>query len=150
MDDSAMKITQESWAMVEREIPNWTDIFYDKMFSDPNIAKLFPFSAGDFKTNEKFQTHTQKVRDTMHTAMTSIREFEKLGPVLKKMGERHADYGVIPEHSVNFKEAFLHTLKTGYGDKWNEDLDDAWNQCVDALLEPFEDGLNEALAAKNQ
>lgn len=149
MDDHAMKTTQESWAMVEREIPHWPEIFYDKMFTDPSIAKQFDFSGGDFKNNERFKAHTQKVKDTLHTAMTSLEEFDKLRPVLKKMGARHAGYGTKVEHSDNFREAFLHTLRLGYGDKWNDDLDDAWNQCLDALLEPFEEGLGEALAEQD-
>ncbi len=141
-----MKITQESWAMVEKEVPHWPEIFYDQMFADPSVAKLFPFSSGNFKENPKFQEHTQKVKDTMHTAMTSIKEFDKLRPVLYKMGQRHVAYGTLPEHSTNFKNAFLFTLKAGYGDKWNEDLDDAWNQCVDALLDPFTEGVSDAMA----
>lgn len=78
-----MKITQESWAMVEREIPHWPNIFYTKMFSDPGVAKLFKFSDGDFINNPTFQAHTQKVKDTLHTAMGSLDAFDKLGPVLK-------------------------------------------------------------------
>lgn len=40
------------------------------------------------------------------------------------MGERHAAYGCLPEHSDNFREAFMHTLKTGYADNWNDELED--------------------------
>eukprot|EP00043_Microstomoeca_roanoka_P011556 m.109015 g.109015 ORF g.109015 m.109015 type:complete len:158 (+) comp15230_c0_seq1:294-767(+) len=146
MDAKTLDIVRESWALVQKEVPNWADIFYAKMLSNPEVVHLFSFAnAEDFTASESYKAHAARVGSIMNTAMKSIDKFDKLVPTLKALGARHVNYNVNLTHTHLFTECFLHTLKTGYGDAWNQELEEAWSKLLVALLAPYDEGLAEAI-----
>jgi hemoglobin-like flavoprotein len=62
----------------------------------------------------------------LNTVIYGLSSFERLGPAVKQLGERHDGYGVQPAHYRTVAEALLWTLKQGLGDAFDEDTEFAW------------------------
>jgi hemoglobin-like flavoprotein len=52
---------------------------------------------------------------------------------IKGLAQRHNKYGAKPEHYAVVGECLLWTLEKGLGDKWNNELKEAWTTVYGVL-----------------
>jgi len=57
-----------------------------------------------------------------------------LVPVLQALGERHAEYGVMPNQFPVVGEALMWTLEQGLGEAWTPILKSAWSEAWKQLV----------------
>jgi hemoglobin-like flavoprotein len=48
--------------------------------------------------------------------------------VLRQLGARHVDYGVLPEHYETVGQALLDTLAQGLGPAFTGEVEEAWRE----------------------
>ncbi len=75
------------------------------------------------------------------------RQPETLASILRRIGGNHFRYGVKPEYFTIFEEVFLMTLEIQMGSNWTEEMQQAWSQAFDEMIEWMLEGYEEE---KNQ
>ncbi len=119
------RLVQESFAKVEPIAEAAAELFYNKLFElDPGLKALF-------KTDIKEQG--RKLMATLKLAVKGLDDLEKLVPVVRDLGRRHAGYGVRDAHYGTVAEALLWTLEQGLKDDFTPEVKEAWT-AVYALL----------------
>jgi hemoglobin-like flavoprotein len=95
-------------------------IFYECLFElDPNVRALFKSDMSEQK---------KKLMQTLTVAVDGLSNLERLVPVLKSLGVRHAGYMVADHHYDLVGEALLFTLREGLGDGFTQDVETAWTE----------------------
>ena len=95
------------------------EAFYAQLFArDPALRALF--RGGDM--------HEQGARlmQMLAAAIDLLDRPASLTPVLLKLGQRHAGYGVVEAHYASVGAALLDTLSAGLGDAFTAEVRDAW------------------------
>lgn len=99
----------------------------------PGAKALFEFAKdhGDndetLYSNPRFLAHARRVVKMLDVAVDMLGP--DLGPVshaLRTLGDRHATYGVIPEHYPIIGQALLSTLETALGTSWTPRVQEGW------------------------
>ncbi len=111
-------LVQDSFAKVEPIAEQAADIFYSTLFKyDPNLKPLF-------KSDIKAQG--RKLMATLKVATSGLNDLDALVPVLHQLAERHVNYGVKAADFTPVGNALLHTLHTGLGDAFTDEVRQAW------------------------
>ncbi|AAQ60604.1 Hemoglobin-like flavoprotein [Chromobacterium violaceum] len=118
-----IRLVQESFAKVEPIADEAAKLFYDKLFEyAPDLRPLF---------KKDMAAQRQMLMSTLKLAVKGLDDLEQLTPVLRKLAQRHVDYGVKPGDYTPVGNALLWTLKQGLGEaSWTQELRAAW---VDAF-----------------
>ena len=118
LTEKQVELIQDSWSKVIPIQHLASGIFYTKLFSiDPSLREFFPESMDEQK---------KKLMTTLNVAVGGLKDIERLIPVLQKLAMRHINYGVVNEHFPTVGTALLHTLETGLGDAYTEEVATAW------------------------
>ncbi|RED51381.1 globin family protein [Aestuariispira insulae] len=100
-------------------------LFYDRLFEiDPGTRALFK---GDMKEQGR------KLMATIGVAVASLRNLEAVLPTVRKLAEKHVDYGVQESHYQTVGAALLWTLEKGLGSKFTPEVKEAWTAVYGAL-----------------
>lgn len=111
-------LVQESFRKVEASGPHIADVFYDRLFEiAPQVRTLFPVDLSDQKG---------KLFAMLAAAVLSLHKIEAVVPVLKDLGRRHVNYGVVAEHYAPAGEALLWALERVLGDDFSPATKAAW------------------------
>lgn len=125
MNATTISRVQASWSRVEPISSTAGDLFYDKLFElDPELRNLFKGDMADQKA---------KLMQMIGTAVKMLDRLDELDPVLVRLGGRHVDYGVRPEHYATVGAALLDTLSKGLGDDFTPDVEAAWTEVYGVL-----------------
>jgi len=120
-----VEIVQESWKAV-KEVGGETghavtlDIFYKHLHQDEVIKELFKDSDMKLQATKLWRVLTQ--------AVDGLTDLGALVPVLQSLGKMHVKYGVKVEHFDAVGASLLHTLETGLGPAFTEELKVAWTK----------------------
>ena len=121
------QMVQESFAKIEPDAEAVAQLFYQRLFElDPSVRALF---------REDIAVQGQKLMSTLKLAIAGLGDLPKLGPALKVLGQRHAEFGVTEAHYATVAEALLWTLEQGLGDAFTADLREAWTKVYTILAE---------------
>lgn len=119
MTPRQIELVKSSFAQVAPIAEQAAALFYSNLFSaDPSLKPLFK---GDM------QGQGQKLMQMIGVAVGKLDELEVLVPVLQRLGERHADYGVMDSHYATVGGALLLTLSQGLADAFTEEVEEAWS-----------------------
>jgi len=111
----------ESWKSLAPNGPLVGAIFYRRLFEiDPGLQPLF--------ARVPLDDQIRKLVTMLDLVIHWLDVPERLVPVLKQLGERHAKYGVHDEHYTKVGTALLGTLEEGLGDKFTPELRSAWTE----------------------
>jgi hemoglobin-like flavoprotein len=125
MTPRQIELVQSSFAQVAPIADQAAALFYNHLFSaDPSLKPLFK---GDM------QAQGQKLMQMIGVAVGKLSELEVLVPVLQRLGERHADYGVEDGHYATVGGALLQTLSQGLADAFTEEVEEAWGSAYDLM-----------------
>src|SRR5690349_6115947 len=85
-----MQIVQETFEMIVPNAETAAALFYTQLFTlDPSLRPLFK---GDTRTQG------QKLMSTLALVVRGLSRPEQIVPAVRRLGERHASYGVQPAH----------------------------------------------------
>ena len=95
---------RESWSLIVPTAQVAAASFYDNLFDlDPSLRSLFS------KTDMAAQ-HRQLV-EALTAVVANADDLETIAPTLRRLGARHAQYGVTPQHYDTVATALLRTLE---------------------------------------
>ena len=72
----------------------------------------------------------KKLMSAMLVLNSSLDRFPTLRPTLQRMGKRHAEYGVCPQHYHTVATALLQTLEEFVGPHFDQALQRAWTKLL--------------------
>ncbi|AUP81505.1 globin family protein [Flavivirga eckloniae] len=133
MEEKTITLVQDSFEKVKPIAPEAAEIFYSKLFElDPALQSLFPNSDEDMKIQGN------KLMSMLGSAVAGLNNLDALIPILQDLGKRHLDYKVEEFHYQTVGEALLKTLKTGLGDAFTPEVEEAWatvyNTMADVMI----------------
>lgn len=124
-------LIKESWAVVQT-LPATTvgGLLFKHIFEQADVSKMFSFGRVDgfdpspeaVAENPDVQKHGAKVVETVGVAISMLTDLDKLVPVLKDLGAKHANYGVAAAHYPVVGGAFLKTLSVGLGEAYTPEV----------------------------
>lgn len=115
---SEIELVQRSFDRVARIKIEAGEIFYDRLFlAAPELRPMF-------KTDMRSQA--SKLMDTLACAIEQLPDGPNLTATLQKLGRRHLEYGVRPEHYDQVGEALIWTMAKILGPEWTPELQASW------------------------
>ena len=76
---------------------------------------------------------SKKLLAMIHYVISKLDKLEDILDEVAKLAKRHVSYGVKPDHYRVVGEALLWTLEKGLGEKWNNEVKEAWTTCYKVL-----------------
>lgn len=121
------ELVQNTFAKVEPIAEAVAEMFYNRLFEiDPSLRELFK---GDMKEQGR------KLMDILKVAVNGLDNLDKIVPMVKVLGQRHAEFGVQDAHYATVAQALLWTLEQGLKDDFTPEVKDAWTNVYTLLAE---------------
>ena len=118
MTPEQIALVQESFKKVAPIEEAAAELFYARLFElDPNLQSLF-------NRDMKIQGHD--LMAMLAAAVNGLGDLERLLPVVRDLGVRHAGYGVLQKHYDPVGAALLWTLERGLGGDLTAETKRAW------------------------
>lgn len=119
MTATQIKLVQESFEQLRPIAQTAGELFYKNLF------EIAPQARSMFKTPVSEQAG--KLMYTLAYVVNHLHRPESIIADVRKLANRHIEYGARPEHYTIVGTALLITLEQGLGDQWNETLKNAWS-----------------------
>jgi nitric oxide dioxygenase len=127
MTPDQVRLVRESWAQVKPIAPTAAGLFYDRLFEiEPSVRPLFKRDIGE---------QGKMLMGMIGMVVARLDDLGELVPAVRRLGARHADYGVRDEHYAPVGAALLWTLEQGLGDAFTPAVRDAWATAYGILSE---------------
>ena len=112
-------------------------LFYGRLFElDPKLRPLFV---------QDIRVQSRKLMDMLAIAVNSLDKLEDLAPALRALGQRHAGYGVLPEHYATLQNALLWAFGQAMPGGLSPESKGAWRALIEAISAYMRDGAAELL-----
>jgi hemoglobin-like flavoprotein len=109
------------------------EAFYAQLFArDPALRGLF--RGGDMSEQG------DRLMQMLAAAIELLDRPASLQPVLLKLGQRHAGYGVVDAHYASVGAALLDTLSAGLGDAFTPEVREAWTAMYGHVAQTMRQG----------
>ncbi|OIW21676.1 hypothetical protein TanjilG_07828 [Lupinus angustifolius] len=135
LTDVQVALVKSSFEEFNANIPKHTHRFFTLVLEIAPTAKdLFSFLKGTNEVpqnNPDLQAHAGKTYEA--AIQLQVNGAVATDATLKNLGSVHVSKGVIDAHFPVVKEAILKTIKEVVGDKWSEELNNAWTIAYDEL-----------------
>ncbi|MES2773239.1 MAG: globin family protein [Bacteroidota bacterium] len=120
MKTNSINLVRSSWAIVATMDPVIVgEIFYYELFEImPEVKPMFSRST--------MPEQSRKLLSMLSYIISKLDKLEDIMGEVKKLAQRHVQYGVKAAHYDAVGEALIRTLAKGLGDQWNEPLKAAW------------------------
>ena len=118
MNQQQIEIVQRTFDMAAPMADEVATCFYTRLFElDPGLRPMF---RGDMKQQG------QKLMTVLALAVRGLSKPETIIEAVRRLGQRHAGYGVQPQHYTTVGEALLGTLAELFGPAFNDEVRQAW------------------------
>jgi len=132
MTNREKRSIRDSFAEVGEMTGPLASLFYGRLFElDPSIRPMFH---GDIARQGR------KLMDMLSAVVENLDRLETLTPILQSMGQRHAGYGVRPEHYRLVEEALLWSLGQALPYGLDEESRAAWTKALHRIAAEMRDG----------
>lgn len=119
-------LLEQTFALLAPQGEKLVAKFYEKLFlSYPQVKPLFSNT-----TTEKQQT---KLLAALKLVVANLRNQDVLVKALTEMGERHQNYGVLPEHYEAVKFTLLDVMQELAGNAWTDKVEATWKAALDLV-----------------
>ncbi|WP_082850196.1 methyl-accepting chemotaxis protein [Halioglobus sp. HI00S01] len=116
-------LVEASFKQVASRGEEIVSLFYERLFDRYPQVELF-FEGVDQQEQKK------KLLAALSTMVASLRNPDKLAPILAEMGSRHQEYGAEVEHYGAVAETLVEVLADVSGEEWNKDISHAWKSTL--------------------
>jgi hemoglobin-like flavoprotein len=139
MTPEQIALVQCSFKSVAPIASKAADLFYARLFEiAPEVRQLFPTDLSGQKV---------KLMGMLATAINNLHRLDAILPTVRRLGDRHRDYGVSAEHYATVGTALLWTLEQGLGAGFTSEVKAAWSEVYCALAGAMQQGERQAKAA---
>ncbi len=119
-------VLEQSFARVKPRATQFAADFYDELFArHPDTRPLF--AGADMAEQRK------KLMDSLVLVMENLENPDVLADALRRLGGRHARYGVRDEHYGMVATALLATFAKHLGPEWTPAVERAWVEAYGAI-----------------
>jgi nitric oxide dioxygenase len=119
-------VLERSFARVKPRATQFATDFYDELFTrHPETRTLF--AGTDMAVQRK------KLMDSLVLVIENLENPDVLTDAMRRLGGRHASYGVRDEHYAMVATALLHTFARHLGDEWTPEVKAAWIEAYGAI-----------------
>ncbi len=116
------------------------NLYFDRLFElEPEAKAIFGFDKNADVMSElskapRFIKHAKYFIQMIDKALGMLGpDIELLTEILLDLGAKHVGYGVKPEYFPSMGRALIHSVKEQLGDKFSEEMKDAWVEVYGAL-----------------
>ena len=122
MTPKQVELVKSSWSHVAAIDPDIVGtLFYNRLFEiAPEIKDLF---------HRPIPEQSRKLLTILDHVIEKLDALDEILENIVKLSQRHDGYGVKPEHFAEVGEALLWTLGKSLGERWNEEVKEAWTLC---------------------
>jgi hemoglobin-like flavoprotein len=118
-------LVQSTFAKVVPIADQAAVIFYDDLFArDPSLRNMFP---------DEMSEQRRKLMAMLGTAVTNLKQWDKVAAAVQALGNRHIAYGVQPSHYDLVGASLIATLEKGLGDDFTPEVREAWIACYQVV-----------------
>lgn len=141
MTPQQITLIRNSFAPLKPLAATVAEAFYAQLFArDPALRALF--RGGDMSEQGA------RLMQMMGAAIDLLDRPASLRPVLLKLGQRHAGYGVVDTHYACVGAALLDTLAAGLADGFTAEVREAWTTMYGHVAQTMQEGAaSEVMAA---
>ena len=133
-----ISLVRESFSAVAPISDQAAALFYGRLFEvAPSVRPLFP---------DDVTAQGKKLMKALALAVSSLERPDALLPVLRDMGARHVAYGAEEAHYAVVGECLIWTLRTGLGDAFTPEVEEAWVQTYGIVSSTMIEGARSAAA----
>eukprot|EP00339_Tiarina_fusa_P024134 CAMPEP_0117031376 /NCGR_PEP_ID=MMETSP0472-20121206/22562_1 /TAXON_ID=693140 ORGANISM="Tiarina fusus, Strain LIS" /NCGR_SAMPLE_ID=MMETSP0472 /ASSEMBLY_ACC=CAM_ASM_000603 /LENGTH=159 /DNA_ID=CAMNT_0004739695 /DNA_START=61 /DNA_END=540 /DNA_ORIENTATION=- len=143
MSYSTVSNVIDSWEEVRR-IPSYEEktgvALFKKLFElEPEAKVIFGFDknmdvSSELAKSPRFIKHAKYFIQMIDKALGMLGpDIELLTEILLDLGAKHVGYGVKPEYFPSMGRALIYAVKEQLGDKFSEEMKDAWVEVYGAL-----------------
>ena len=126
---NSTQLVQNNYFVISTDGPAFVHSFYENLFS------LYPQTESFFANVDKADLEVKLLR-ALTLIVENLRRPDALTPLLEGLGKRHRlDYRVVAPHYQMFSHAILKTLADYSGDQWTSNLENAWSEAIDGVIE---------------
>ncbi len=130
-------LLERSFARVKPSAGAFAEDFYADLFArSPQVRPLF--------ANTNMAEQRKKLMDSLVLVMENLENPDVLAGALRKLGQRHAGYGVHPEHYGLVGASLLATFEKHLGPEWTPAVRQAWTDAYGAIAAIMQDGAQAA------
>ncbi|XP_027109674.1 non-symbiotic hemoglobin 2-like [Coffea eugenioides] len=133
-------LVKESWELMKHDVPRHSfRLFTLIMEKAPRAKDLFSFLRDTDEipeNNPQLRAHAAKIFKLTCESVVQLREKGEVAvgdTTLKWLGSVHLQKGVLEPHFEVVKEALLKTIQEAAGEKWSEEMKNAWGEGYDHL-----------------
>ncbi|KAJ8528500.1 hypothetical protein K7X08_022192 [Anisodus acutangulus] len=138
--DKQEALVKDSWEAMKQNIPQLSLRFFSLILEiAPSTKNMFSFLKDSDEipqNNPKLKAHAVKVFKMTCESAVQLREKGEVvvgDTTLKYLGSVHVQKGVIDPHFEVVKEALLRTVEESMGEKWSDEMKEAWGEAYDQL-----------------
>ncbi len=119
-----IELLESSFSRLEED--SFANYFYTNLFADyPDLKPLF--------ANTPMKEQSKKLFQSLALVVENLQKPDMLTEVLQKLGTRHVNYKVLPEHYPMVGKTLLKTFAMCLDDAWTSDLEQAWVDAYTAV-----------------
>jgi hemoglobin-like flavoprotein len=126
MNEDTIAILENTFAEFARGREEAAGQFYERLFAlDPSLRPLF--------ASVQMRMQQAKLMAALGVVIASLRELEKVVPVLEALARRHVAYGVEERHYETVGTALIQTLAATFGPRFTPEVRAAWTGAYDLV-----------------
>lgn len=126
------QIIRESFPLIREIAIPVSLLFYGRLFDlDPSLRRLF---------NIDMKEQSKKLAATLDALVESVDDWEKIVPVLRELGQRHAGYGVKEQHYDKVCSALVWAFGQALQPGFDDEVRAAWTAVILAVNEQMKIG----------
>jgi nitric oxide dioxygenase len=143
LTETQIDLLQSSFGLVRPIAETAGMMFYERIFTlAPGTRALF---------GDDLPRQARRTMGAVGTVVDGLRQLDDVVPFLVRLGARHVDYGVQPEHFDVVGAALIWTLEQGLGDAFTAPVREAWGVAwqiiTDTMLTGMQGASSEEAAA---
>ncbi|WP_157991342.1 globin family protein [Caldimonas tepidiphila] len=139
MNAEQIELIQQSFQQLRRSADTVALLFYEHLFTEkPALKQLF---------HSDMEEQGRKLMNLLGVVVVGLPQLERLTPMLRELGARHARYGVQTADYDTVANALLWTLEHSLPGEYTPAVQAAWTEAYRVLARLMQDGAREALAA---
>lgn len=126
LNETQIKSIHFSWVVIQED-PEAMLIFYDYLFEiAPETRHFF---------DNDLTKQSDKLKITFDFLVDHIEQFEYIQDAIEKLGKFHNRIQIEATHYASLKVALLKMIEKNMGDKFNDEIEEAWTVVIDYVSE---------------
>lgn len=123
-----VELLESSFSQIKEQETEFTTHFYTNLFEDyPEVKPLF--------VNTHMEEQARKLFKSLVLLVESLRSPDVLANVLKDLGTRHIQYGVLPKHYPMVGSTLLKVFSICLESGWTPKTEQAWSEAYAAVTQ---------------